>query len=160
VKHIERHQSAYTPAQLFDLVADVERYPDFLRWVIAAKVQRREDRVMWTHLTMGTSLFHRRFVTVAYLDRPHRIDVNSRDPMFDCFDQVWTFKAAAQGGTAIEYRVDLILKSRVLRTFINGLFIDGAKTMVEEYMRRAQVLYGPPRMPLRNEQLSTLIGKR
>ena len=67
----------YTPAQLFDLVADVERYPEFMPWTITTRVRRRTNRVIWTDLTIGTGIIRKRFSTVATLDRPHRIAITS-----------------------------------------------------------------------------------
>ena len=55
----------YTPAQLFDLVADVERYPEFMPWTITTRVRRRTNRVIWTDLTIGTGIIRKRFSTVA-----------------------------------------------------------------------------------------------
>ena len=94
MRHIEQHRSNYTPAQLFDLVVEVERYPDFLPWVLAAKVFRRKGSTMWTDLTMGAGPLQKRFTTVAQLDRPHRVEISSHDAMFERFEQQWTFEAA------------------------------------------------------------------
>ena len=154
MKHIERHHSTHTPAQIFDLVADVERYPEFVPWVTAARVTRRRDSTIWTDLTMGTSLLRRQFTTVASLDRPHRMEINSYDPMFERFEQIWTFEPTAEGGADVEYRVDLRLKSHLLQVLIGASFPDRAKTMVKAYMRRAQRVYGMPRTSLPYEQKS------
>src|SRR6516225_3905861 len=101
----------YTPEQVFDLVADVEQYPKFLPWFISAKVFRRKEQTIWVDLTMGTRLLHKRFTTVAQLARPDRIFIDSRDPLFEHFQQNWTFEPAASGGTNVEYRVDFKLRS-------------------------------------------------
>ena len=104
----------YTPNEVFDLVADVEQYPKFLPWFISAKVFRRREQTIWVDMTMGTRFFHKRFTTVAQLARPHRIYIDSRDPLFEHFEQNWTFELAASGvvvqsntisesGTAIEF---------------------------------------------------------
>jgi coenzyme Q-binding protein COQ10 len=154
MRHIEQHHSLHAPPQLFDLVADVERYPDFLPWVISARVTRRENRTIWTDLTMGIRLFSKQFATVALLDRPHRIEVTSRDPMFECFDQIWTFESATTGGTTVEYRVHLQFKSQILQTLIGASFAERAKIMVKAFIRRAQRLYGTPQPARQDEQHS------
>ena len=100
MRHIEQHHSLYAPQQLFEIVADVERYPDFLPWIIAARVTRRENLTIRTNLTMGLKFFNKQFTTIALLDRPHRIEVDSYDPMFDCFDQIWTFEPVTTGDYA------------------------------------------------------------
>ena len=142
MKHIERHRSKFTPAQLFDLVVDVERYPDFVPWVVAAKVIRRKDNRMWVDLTVGAGFMRKRFTTIATLDRPHRVEIRSDDPMFESFDQTWTFGPVAEGGTNIEYHVDFRLRSPLLRALMGGSFADRTKTMVRAYMRQAQKVYG------------------
>lgn len=85
--HTKRLHLNYTPTQLFDLVADVERYPQFLPGVAAARISRRKDQTIWVDMTIGTSFLRKRFTTVALLDRPHRIDISSHDPLFEHFQQ-------------------------------------------------------------------------
>jgi coenzyme Q-binding protein COQ10 len=144
MKHIERHHSRYTPAQLFDLVADVERYPDFVPWVVAARVYGRRDSTLLVEMTMGTSFLHKRFTATALLDRPHRVDVNSHDPAFERFEHIWTFEPAAEGGTNVEYRVDFTLRSHILQALIGVSFAERSKTMVQAYMLQARRRYGAP----------------
>jgi coenzyme Q-binding protein COQ10 len=134
----------YTDSQLFDLVADVERFPEFLPWVIAAKVIRSQDTTIWTNMTMGTSFLSKRFTTVALLKRPHRIDISCRDPMFQCFEQRWRFEPAGDGGTFVEYQVDFRFQSNVLQALIGGSFGERSSAMVNAFKRRAQKLYGVP----------------
>jgi coenzyme Q-binding protein COQ10 len=154
MKHIERHHSRHTPAQLFDLVVDVERYPDFLPWVIAARVTGGRDQTILVEMTMGTWLLRKQFNTVAVLDRPHRVEINSYDPMFERFEQIWTFEPAAEGGTNVEYRVDVKFKSDILQSLIGALFVERSKTMVSAYILRADRLYGVPKSSSHNEQRS------
>jgi coenzyme Q-binding protein COQ10 len=141
---ITRVHLNYTETQLFDLVADVERFPTFLPWVIAAKVIRRDDTTIWTDLTMGTSILRKRFTTVALLERPHRIDISCDDPMFECFEQRWTFRPAVNGGTNVEYQVDFRFRSRVLQALIGGSFWERTSAMIAAFKRRAQKLYSTP----------------
>ena len=77
----------YTVAQVFDLVADVECYPNFLPWVIAARICRRQDETLWVDMTIGMGFLRKQFSTIAFLDRPHRIDITSHDPLFERFEQ-------------------------------------------------------------------------
>ena len=51
--HREQRHLPYSPEQLFDLVADVERYPDFVPWLIAAHIQRRDGHRVWVDMTVG-----------------------------------------------------------------------------------------------------------
>jgi coenzyme Q-binding protein COQ10 len=76
------------------------------------------------------------------LDRPHRIDISSDDPMFDRFAQRWTFEPAAQGGTHVEYRIDFEFRSRLLQTLMGRSFADRAALTLHAFKRRASRLYG------------------
>jgi coenzyme Q-binding protein COQ10 len=142
--HSERIYLKYSTTQLFDLVADVERYPEFLPWVIAARIHRRKDQTIWTEMTMGTNFLRRHFSTVAFLDRPRRIKISGHDPMFETFEQHWNFDAAADGGTNVEYSVEYKFRSRFLQMLIGASFADRTRTMVEAFKRRARQLYGTP----------------
>ena len=152
MKHIEKHHSRFTPEQLFDLVVDVDQYPNFLPWVITARVTARRDRMMWVAMTMGTSLLSKHFTTKAFLTRPYRCEINSYDPIFECFDQVWTFEPASAGGTNVEYRVDIKFQSQILQVLFGISFAERSKMMVMAYMRRAQYLYGSSQPSLHQEQ--------
>ena len=134
----------YTATQLFDLIADVERYPEFLPWVLAARIRRREGQTIWVDMTLGTRFLRRRFSTVGLLERPHRITINSDDAMLERFEQRWTFKTAPDGGADVEYRVDFRFRSRLLQALIGGPFAGRAQAMAQAFNRRARQLYGAP----------------
>ncbi len=138
--HIRTHLK-HTAMQLFDLVADVERYPEFLPWVVAVKIRQREDSTVWVDMTIGTRFLHRRFASVALLERPRRISINSQDPLFERFQQIWKFEPATEGGTNVEYQLDLRFQSRVLQELISGKFAERASETVAAFRHRARQLY-------------------
>ena len=145
--HTERLHLRYTAAQLFDLIADVERYPEFLPWVIAARIRHRSGRTVWVDMIIGTRFLRKRFSTVALLDRPRRIDISSHDPLFERFRQRWDLAPATEGGTNIEYRVDLKFRSPLLQRLIGASLSDRAAAMVAAFRDRARQLYGTPSSP-------------
>jgi coenzyme Q-binding protein COQ10 len=140
--YTQREHLQFTAPQLFDLVADVERYPEFMPWVIDAHVQHRNDHTMLVGMTVAAGPLRKRFSTAAMLDRPHRIDISSHDPMFDRFEQRWTFEPATNGGTNVEYHVDVELRSRVLQLLMDAAFAGRAAATMAAYKRRAHRLYG------------------
>lgn len=147
-QHIRLHLG-YSAPQLFDLVVDVERYPEFLPRVLDARVTRRQGTTMWVDMTIGTSLLCRRFPTVATLERPHWIEIASPDPLFERFRQVWSFAPAAEGGTDLEYQVDFELRSRLLQAMVGAMLSDQANETVAAFRRRARQLYGAPAQAIR-----------
>lgn len=144
--HIRSHLN-YDASHLFDLVADVEKYPEFLPWVIAARVTRRQDTTVWVDMTVGTRLLRKRFTTMAHLERPHRIDIDSQDPLFDRFRQIWTFVPAIEGGTNVEYQVDFRFRSSLLQTLIGGMFSDQANETIAAFKHQAHRLFGAAAHP-------------
>jgi coenzyme Q-binding protein COQ10 len=132
----------YTPDQIFDLVVDVEKYPEFIPWMIATRVRRRTDQAIWTDLTVGMGLLRKQFSTIARLDRPRGLTISSQDSMFERFEQRWTFDPLPEGGTDVRYHVDFRFKSVLLQTLMDVGFADRASSIVTAYIRRARRLYG------------------
>jgi coenzyme Q-binding protein COQ10 len=140
--HREQRHLGYTPQQLFDLVADVERYPDFLPWLVAAHIRRRDGDTVWVDMEVGTTFATKSFASKAVLERPHRIAIGSSDALFDRYEQVWTFEPAENGGTMIEFRADFELHAPLLRTVMGRFLDEAAKTMVSAFKHRARQIYG------------------
>ena len=140
--YTQRQHLKYTAPQLFDLVADVERYPEFMPWVTDSRIRRRYDHTILVDMTIAAGPLRKRFSAAGVLHRPHRIDINSSDAMFDRFVQCWTFEPVAEGGTNVEYRVDFEFRSRLLQLVMEAAFADRAAATMAAYKRRAQQLYG------------------
>jgi len=140
--YTERQRLKYPPAQLFDLIVDVERYPEFMPWIVDSRVRRRDDRTMNTELTVGAGPLRKRFSTIAVLDRPHRVDITSRDSMFERFQMRWILQGTTEGGTNIEYYVDFKFRSRALQMLMTAAFASQTAATMSVFKRRAQYLYG------------------
>jgi len=140
--YTERQRLKYTPAQLFDLIVDVERYPEFMPWIVDSRVRRRDDRTMNTELTVGAGPLRKRFSTIAVLDRPHRVDITSRDSMFERFQMRWILQGTTEGGTNIEYYVDFKFRSRALQMLMTAAFASQTAATMSVFKRRAHYLYG------------------
>jgi coenzyme Q-binding protein COQ10 len=141
--HTARLHLNYATPQLFDLVADVESYPQFMPWVIGATISRRLDRTIWVEMTIGTGPLRKQFSTVGVLDPPRRIDVSGDDPLFERFKQTWTFEPTPDGGTIVEYHIDFEFRSRPLQFLMGGMFADQVDRTAAAFRRRARQLFGP-----------------
>lgn len=140
-RYAEKRHLSFTQQQLFDLVADVERYPDFLPWMVAARLTRREGNTVWVDMVIGTSFIRRPFASKATLDRPHRIEVVNEDDLFDHYRQTWTFHPGPNGGTMVEFEVEYEFRSRALQLLMGAFLEDTAKSMVSAFKRRARQIY-------------------
>ncbi len=140
--HAEQRFLPYTPEQLFDLVADVERYPEFLPWCVGARIRERRDTLVVADLLIGFRMFRERFTSRVTLDRPRRIDVAYSEGPFRYLDNHWIFEPA-EGGCRIDFFVDFEFRSRVLQALIGALFNEAVRRMVHAFETRARALYGP-----------------
>jgi coenzyme Q-binding protein COQ10 len=141
--HAERRVLPYTPEQLFQLVADVERYPEFLPWCIAARIRERQrDRIV-ADLMIGFRLIRERFTSEVRLDPPGRIDVTYSEGPFRYLNNHWSF-TPVPGGCRIDFFIDFEFKSRLLQKVIEVVFGEAVRRMVGAFEKRARDLYGRP----------------
>ena len=146
--HIERRHLAYTAEQLFDLVADVERYPEFLQWFVAARIRHRDGHALDVDQTVRFAGFTAELATRAVLDRPRRIAIAASDPPppLRRLDQCWTFTPASDGRTTVQYEVSVELRSSLLQRLMRPLLDERqmAEATINAFTRRAEQIYGPP----------------
>jgi coenzyme Q-binding protein COQ10 len=140
---VERQHLPYSPAQLFELVADVAKYPEFLPWVIDVQLVRRDDNhKLLVRMTIASGPLHRTFTTLGILHPPDWIEISSHDPLFARFHQRWTFTSTSNRSTAVEYFVDIQLRSRLLQILVEASFVRSAAATMAAFKRRARELYG------------------
>ena len=142
--HAEQRVLPYAPEQLFALVADIERYPEFLPWCIGARIRERRPDFILADLIIGFRVFRERFTSRVALDPPRRIDVTYSEGPFRYLNNHWIFEPVA-GGCRIDFFVDFEFKSRVLQKVIELLFGEAVRRMVAAFEGRARQLYGAPR---------------
>ena len=142
--HSERRVLPYTPQQLFDLVADIEKYPEFLPWCVATRITERSDDRLVSEMVIGFKMFRERFVSRVKLDREgHRIDVAYAEGPFKYLTNHWVFDEHPRGCT-IDFFVEFEFRSRFLQEVIEVLFHEAVRRMVGAFESRARDLYGPP----------------
>ena len=144
MKHAEQRLLGYRPEQLFDLVADVERYPEFLPWCIGARIRERSESLLVADLVIGFKLIRERFTSRVTMDRPHLgIETAYADGPFKHLSNCWRFEPTPDGGCRIDFYVEFEFRSAVLQKLIGLLFHEAVKRMVGAFETRARALYGP-----------------
>jgi len=141
--HAEQRVLPYTPEQLFALVADVERYPEFLPWCVGARIRERQPQLIIADLIIGFRVFRERFTSRVALTPPGRIDVTYTEGPFRYLNNHWIFDPAP-GGCRLDFFVDFEFKSRLLQRVIELFFHEAVRRMVAAFEARAQHLYGTP----------------
>jgi coenzyme Q-binding protein COQ10 len=138
--HAERRFLPFTPDQMFDLVAAVDRYPDFLPWCLAARIRKRDGNEITADLVIGFKLIRERFTSRVLLSRPNRIDVEYTHGPLRYLNNHWVFEAAP-GGCVIDFFVDFEFRSPLLQKLIGTLFNESVRRMVAAFGVRAHALY-------------------
>lgn len=139
--HAEKRILRYTPEQMFNLVADVRRYPEFLPWCVGARIVSHTETELLADLTIGFKMFRETFRSRVALDRPHAIRVQYENGPFRYLNNTWKFHPV-EGGTEVDFFVDFEFKSRLLQAVIGTVFNEAVRLMVRAFERRAMVLYG------------------
>jgi coenzyme Q-binding protein COQ10 len=112
--HAERKFLPYSPEQMFDLVADVGKYPQFLPWCVGSRVRRQTEEELVADLTIGFGPFRESFTSRVALDRPERVRVTYENGPFRYLNNQWDFKPRGSG-TEVAFFVDFEFRSRILR---------------------------------------------
>ena len=133
----------YSPDQMFNLVADVGRYPEFLPWCVGAYVRSRAPAELVADLTIGFGPIRESFTSRVSLEAPRRIRVRYENGPFHYLNNQWLF-TAAPGGTQIDFWVDFEFRNRMLQKAMGVVFSEAVKRMVSAFRKRAQDVYGAP----------------
>lgn len=140
--HREERLLPYTPQQLYDLVLDVERYPEFLPWCLAARINRHEPQAVVADLVIGFKMVRERFTSRVAYD-PERLTVETRNVQgpFRHLRSLWHFKPHDEG-CLVDFSLEFEFRSRVLQRLIQALFEEAVRRMVAAFEARARDLYG------------------
>jgi coenzyme Q-binding protein COQ10 len=137
----------HSPEQMFDLVADVEKYPLFLPLCEALRIRKREDAnptpVLVADMTIAYKIFRETFTSRVTLDREAgKILVEYLDGPFSHLENRWTFRLREGGGCEVEFFIDWELKSRSLSLLVGSVFDRVFRRYAEAFEQRADRVYG------------------
>ena len=141
-RHTETRHLPYTPEQLFDLVADVRRYQEFLPWVAATRVRSDSETLMIADLVVGFRSLKETFTSRVTKHRPHSIEVDYIEGPLKYLHNGWNFRPDGEGGTYVDFCVDFAFKNRIFETLAGQMFDRALRRMIGAFEERAQALYG------------------
>ena len=141
-RHTETKHLPYTPDQLFDLVADVARYDEFLPWVVAVRVRSSSPTETIADLVVGFNAFKERFTSRVMKERPNRICVDYIEGPLKFLHNEWKFEPAPDGGTNLCFSVDFAFRSRIFEALAGQMFDRALRRMTCAFEERAAALYG------------------
>ena len=141
-RHSETRYLPYSPEQLFELVADVARYDEFLPWVVAVRIRSSSETEMVADLVVGFNAFKERFTSRISKQRPSRIDVDYVEGPLKYLHNEWRFEPAGDGGTQVHFSVDFAFRSRIFEALAGQMFDRALRRMTGAFETRAAALYG------------------
>jgi coenzyme Q-binding protein COQ10 len=144
-RHSETRHLPYTPEQLFDMVADVARYDEFLPWVVAVRIRSSSEEETVADLVVGFNAFKERFTSRVRKDRPTHICVDYVEGPLKYLKNEWRFEPAAGGGTELHFSVDFAFRSRIFEALAGQMFDRALRRMTGAFEERAATLYGMSR---------------
>ncbi|MEH6772672.1 MAG: type II toxin-antitoxin system RatA family toxin [Cereibacter changlensis] len=148
--HSETRPLPYTAQQMYDLVADVESYPQFLPWNSAARIRSRKPieggEVMEADLVISFKVFRERFGSrVKLFPGAKRIETEYLDGPFKYMRSTWGFKDLPDGRCEVDFFVDFEFRNAILQGIIGVVFNEAMHRIVRAFEKRAAALYGPGR---------------
>ena len=147
-KHREVRALAWSAAEMFELVADIGRYPEFLPWVQGMRVGPEQNGVLVADMIVGFRMIREKFTSRVTLGRPApdrvgHVHVEYLDgPMKYLFND-WTFHDVPGGGCQIDFAVDFEFRNRAFGALAGMFFTQAFEKMVAGFVSRAEALYGP-----------------
>jgi len=140
-RHSETRRLPYTSEQMFDLVADVGRYGEFLPWVTAVRVRSNSEAEMVADLIVGFKGLRETFTSKVEKVRPDHIHVDYLDGPLKYLRNDWTFRPDGTG-CAVDFSVDFAFKNRVFEMLAGQVFGAALRKMIGAFEERAAKLYG------------------
>ncbi|MCP4923792.1 MAG: type II toxin-antitoxin system RatA family toxin [bacterium] len=139
-KHSQVRQLPYTRESIFDLIADVESYPDFLPWCQRAEIHERSQTHILATLCVGQGPLKETFRSRVKLKSPEHIQVSYEDGPFKYLHNTWDFKEISPGLTEVHFFVDFKFKSMMLEIAMGAFFTKATQAMMQAFEDRAAYL--------------------
>ncbi len=143
-RHAETRQLPYTPEQMFDLVADVPAYPQFLPWVSAIRVRANSESEMLADMIVGFKSLRETFTSRVVKERPGHVHVDYIEGPLKYLSNDWRFRDDGAGGVFIDFEVDFAFKNRVFEMIAGQMFQRALRKMIGAFEERAATLYAAP----------------
>ena len=132
----------HSAAQMFDLVADVEKYPQFMPWCGGASVSHRDDHGMQASITIALAGLKQTFTTRNTHQYPDKIELELVDGPFSALKGEWIFTALTEDACKVVFTLQYEFSSRTLETLVGPIFNRIATSFIDSFTQRALICYG------------------
>ncbi|NQW85205.1 MAG: type II toxin-antitoxin system RatA family toxin [Alcaligenaceae bacterium] len=132
----------FSASQMFELVADVEKYPDFMPWCGGSSVTERDAHGMQASITISLAGLSQTFTTRNRHDYPHKIELELVNGPFSALTGEWVFRPLANDACKVSFTLKYAFSNRALEALVGPIFNRIATSFIDSFSQRAQSIYG------------------
>jgi ribosome-associated toxin RatA of RatAB toxin-antitoxin module len=132
----------YTPEEMFDLVANVDEYQEFLPWCEESRVVSRENDTVVAEIRAKLALVNISFTTRNEFHPTERIDIHLSEGPFEVFEGSWRFSSESESSSKIEFHLRFKFAHDRLASLFDPLFQEATDKIIDAFKKRAQKVYG------------------
>jgi coenzyme Q-binding protein COQ10 len=139
--HAEKRHLPHSSQQMFNLVSDVAKYPEFLPWCVGTRIKEEDSQHIVADMVIGYKMFRERFTSRVEFSAPDRINVVYENGPFKYLNNHWIFTSEEDGSCTVDFFVDFEFHSKLLQKIIGVMFNEAVKIMVHAFEKRAAIIY-------------------
>lgn len=139
--HAEKRLLPFRAKQIFDLVADVEKYPEFLPWVLSATILSKEENKFTADLEIGYKIIRTSYRSEVILTPDQTIDIRYINGPFQRLNNHWNFKEINEEWMEVDFFIDFDFQSSYLQVVLQSAFSEVVKRMIQAFEKRAAEIY-------------------
>lgn len=141
-RHQESRDLPYSAEQMFDMVVDIARYPEFLPWVAALRVREDSPEAALADMVVGFKGLRESFSCRVHKHRPDKVVVDYIDGPMRHLQNEWHFTDRPEGGCRVDFMVDFAFRSTLFERMAGQMFDRALRKMIAAFEARADALYG------------------
>lgn len=132
----------YSARQMYDLVVDIERYPEFLNWCGSSRILERTDNQVVASIDISFKGLHRSFTTRNVMDSGRSVRIELVDGPFRTLNGIWRFIELDESSSKIELDLEFDFSTAFLARIVGPVFSQIANRQLDAFQRRAAQVYG------------------
>lgn len=140
--HHEQRILPHSAGQMFDLVADVKSYPEFLPWVSAIRIRKDDEQEMLADMVVGFKSLRETFSSRVLKTPKSSIVVDYLDGPMKHLHNAWKFADLPEGGSMVDFTVDFSFRNKMFEALAGQFFDSALRKMTSAFIERADKLYG------------------
>lgn len=143
--HAEKRILPHSAQHMFDLVADIEKYPEFLPWCTGCRIKNKRGNKLLADMTVGYKLFCETFTSEVTLDHGNMaITVKYLNGPFKHLDNHWQFLAKGKAKCEVDFFIDFEFRNGLLQKAMTVFFSEAVRRMIAAFEARASVVCKGP----------------